>query len=206
MRQFTFHSSALTTRRLDLFPSDIEVKSEPMLFNCSHEAALDLGGPLTRAWLNALAWAPDIVDMPGWYPCVPGWHHDDVTRTRPDGQPNYDVPQAAEHAMTILGSADCATEFAFGRADFPEVRPGRVVYGDWHPLVEQHIQAGRLRREPVDVGTIVYFDAYTWHRGVPCVRGGWRWFARASRRTMRTPTNEVRAQVQVYLPAVDAGW
>ena len=81
--------------------SDDEVKNEPMLFSCNFEYALILGGPLTARFLAALPpeflMAKDlIIDsrvhmlMPGWFPCIPGYHHDDVPRaSRLCGQPNY---------------------------------------------------------------------------------------------------------------------
>ena len=63
-----------------MFPSTWDtdtVKNEPMLFNCSGEAAYELGGPITRAFLDRLPedWRESkfVVDsrvhmlMKGWY-------------------------------------------------------------------------------------------------------------------------------------------
>jgi hypothetical protein len=68
-----------------------EIKREPMLHRATAQFALENGGPLTRSFLLSLqlAWSADIlVDsrvhmlMPGMWPCIPGWHHDDVPRSR----------------------------------------------------------------------------------------------------------------------------
>lgn len=81
-----------------VWPTEI-VKNEPMLFSCDLDATRELGGPITRAWLDAIltdaSIGPYIIDtrvhmlMPGFWPCIPGWHHDDVPREREDGQPDY---------------------------------------------------------------------------------------------------------------------
>lgn len=81
--------------------TDNEVKNEPMLFSCDRDASIALGGPITKAFLDSLYPEflnhPDfILDtrvhmlMPGWFPCIPGYHHDDVPRNNTNGQPNYD--------------------------------------------------------------------------------------------------------------------
>lgn len=58
--------------------------------------------------------------MPGWYPCIPGWHHDDVQRTRKDKQPDYfaENPIRAQHIMMLVGADVSATEFATGETGF----------------------------------------------------------------------------------------
>ncbi len=85
------------------------VKNEPMLFNCDFRTAYEIGGPITRAFLDAIECDGygGIIDtrvhmlMPVWFPCIPGWHHDDVPRSRPDGQPNYESPE--HHTRHVMG-------------------------------------------------------------------------------------------------------
>src|SRR5262249_36308588 len=85
-----------------------QVKAEPTFFAAGIDFARRHGGPITHAVLDAL---PDdwraaglVIDsrthllMPGWFPCIPGWHLDDVPRTRSDGQPEHRNPAYwAEH-------------------------------------------------------------------------------------------------------------
>ena len=195
-----------------------EIKNEPMLFNCDGPAAMELGGSLTHAFVATLPgdWlgAPDlIIDsrvhmlMPGWFPCIPGYHHDDVPRSRADGQPNYETPEyRSEHVMCLVNADVCPTAFAVGALDFTVPPLGTTIYEQWHPDVESAVKAGVLTIVSVPDSTLAYFDDRTWHQGTAAVKGGWRWFIRASRNTGRKPTNELRRQVQVYLANPMQGW
>lgn len=193
-----------------------DVKNEPMLFSCDRKTAHELGGPMTRAFLAALKadWRDGeiIIDsrvhmlMPGFWPCIPGWHHDDVPREREDGQPNYYNPSyEAEHCMAIVGEAS-VTEFAVGAVFLPDVSLGEVYYRTWHPLINEAIEAADLTVMKAPVGRLIYFDSHAFHQGVPATKTGWRWFIRASRNTSRRATNELRKQVQVYLSEPMQGW
>lgn len=189
------------------------VKSEPMLFNCDAASARRLGGPITRAFLDALGFDPVVVDtrvhmlMPGWFPCIPGFHHDDVPRTRPDGQPDYDdPPYRSKHAMALINGEIAATEFAVGYCDMPAVPLGETIYKVWHQEVERLLASGELQRQHAPSNRVVWFDDEAFHQGVRATGAGWRWFGRASWNTDRKPTNEVRRQVQVYLENPMEGW
>lgn len=220
---FTILDGQLRTRTV------ADIKNEPMLFNCDHDAAADKGGALTNEFLHLLPadWqqSPLIIDsrshmlMPGWYPCIPGWHHDDVPRTRADGQPNYAMGQMrAEHVMALVSSNDepfCQTEFALGDAAFVEPPQGTVLYEQWHKDVELLLTNNVLQRVEAPLRRLIKFDDRTWHRGTAAKANGWRWFIRATRyrdqhgRVITRPTpsaNEIRAQSQIYMSATNAGW
>jgi hypothetical protein len=203
-----------------------EIKNEPMLFNCDFAAANELGGPLTDEFISLLPddWKniPLVIDsrthmlMPGWYPCIPGWHHDDVPRTRADGQPNYDEGQLrSEHIMALVGGEICATEFAVGEVDLIVPKLGKTIYEDWDRDVELLVNNGAMTRESVPTNRLIHFDDRAFHRGTPAIASGWRWFIRASRyfdkdgNPVDRPnprTNEIRKQSQVYMPTINAGW
>ena len=205
---------------------DIAIKNEPMLFNCDLEGAGRLGGPITYCFLNKLpqSWrdVPLVIDsrvhmlMPGWYPCIPGWHHDDVPRTRSDGQPNYGPGQCrSEHVIALVNGGICPTEFATGTEFFTEPALGRTIYADWHHEVENRIRRGQLAVEVAPSNRLVLFNDRTWHRCQAANANGWRFFIRASRYFAPdgTPiprgnprTNEVRRQVQVYMDDPNLGW
>lgn len=200
---------------------DEVIKNEPMFFNCSLMYALKFGGPITKAFFKALI--PSIprsvklVDvvfdsrvhmlMPGWYPCIPGYHHDDVPRSRVDGQPNYYDPEyRSEHALALVNGDICPTEFAVGQFELSEVPIGETIYKVWHEEVVQQLNDRVGMRWNAPTNTIVHFDDRSFHQGVPAVKSGWRWFGRASWNTNRKPTNEIRRQVQVYLENPMEGW
>lgn len=217
MSGFSFDSWFGLGERMPAFDQSF-VKNEPMLFNCDVAHAFNLGGPISRSFLLALGpWMREYNDvvidtrvhmlMPGWYPAIPGFHHDDVPRGQ-DGQPDYDAPAyRAEHAMALINGYICPTEFAVGKVELPRPVPGRgATYGQWHPIVDFNISDGILRRESVPSNRIVHFDWQSFHQGTAAVAGGWRWFGRATRNTHRQPTNEVRRQVQVYLEKPMEGW
>jgi hypothetical protein len=199
----------------------VNIKNEPMLFNCDARAAMEKGGPITRDFLSSLDESIVrreglVIDsrvhmlMKGWYPCIPGWHHDDVARTREDGQPDYKSAPITWHAMAIVSSVEglCPTEFAIGDVALREVPLGGVVYKEWDRIVENLCKGGDLARWTVPEARVVVFDSCSFHRGVSATRDGWRFFIRASWRTTRVPTNEVRRQANVYVPIdrINEGW
>lgn len=208
--------------------SDTEIKNEPMLFSSCYDHARGVsqfgggGGDITKAFLDAL---PEelknnktIIDsrahmlMPGWFPCVHGYHHDDVPRTWYDRvsdklQPNYVNPSyRSKHVMALFHSHICPTEFAIGKADFSDPTSHDIVYKYWHNEVINNIKAGHLHKVIAPDHQLIFFDDRTWHQGTKAVKEGWRFFIRASWDTGRIATNEVRRQVQVYLENTMEGW
>lgn len=215
MNRFTFNSRTTGGAVLPE-ATEKEIKDEPMLFKCNGEYAMELGGRLTHLFLSALPedWknTPILIDsrshmlMPGWFPCIPGWHHDDVPRERADGQPDYiDPSYYAEHVMALWGDASL-TEFAIGEETFDDVPMGGVYYREWHSEVELMIQRKQLIRTIANQRQLIFFNWQTWHQGTPATKSGWRFFIRATRYSKAKPSNEIRHQAQVYLPAPMAGW
>ena len=225
MKTYSFDSKCAFGATLPEFTQE-QVKNEPMFFNCDPDFAYWNGGPITRAFIEALQLEgdlPKVIDsrvhmlMPGWIPAIPGWHHDDVPRSRVEGghvkmsqhgQPNYDAPAYhSRHALALVNGDVAPTEFALGTHELPFIEDGRgPVYKHWHDMVEEQIEAGVMTRFEVPSNRIVTFDWQTMHRAVPAKSNGWRWFGRASYQTGREPTNEIRRQVQVYLPVPTEGW
>lgn len=216
MKSFTFNSAVEIDDEELPRAEDFLIKQEPMLFRCDWEHAAELGGPLTTKFLSNLPdewkYSEISVDsrvhmlMPGWFPCIPGWHHDDVPRERCDGQPNYVNPSyRAKHAMALWGDASL-TEFASGIATFPDIPVGGVFYRAWHPMVEEKLGTGELTKMIAPERRIVFFDWETWHQGKEATKSGWRFFIRATRDSLQPPKNEIRHNCQVYMPAPMAGW
>lgn len=218
MKAFKFNSQMEVLGHMPKFDQSI-VKEEPMFFNSSIEYAYEHGGPITKAFLDSLP-NKDIVDyvfdsrvhmlMEGFYPCIPGWHHDDVPRSTANGQPNYINPEYhSDHILGLVNGDICPTEFCIGEAEMPDVDEGEVYYRVWHERLEEFIKAGKLQVVQAANDPIIKFDAHSFHRGQQALKGGWRWFGRVSWNTDRcnNKTNEIRKQVQVYIPSPDhRGW
>ena len=196
--------------------SDEQIKEEPMFFNCTTKFAAENGGPITKELVSLLGkrfQEEGILDsrvhmlMPGWYPCIPGWHHDDVPRSTLTGQPNYVDPEYRSlHCLALVNSDVAPTEFMVSNKNqsikVPTPDPSRVTYEHWNEYLTQQPQGKTIQAED----RLYFFDCDTFHRGTAAVRNGWRWFGRVSINTDRKPTNEIRRQAQVYMSAVNAGW
>ncbi len=203
--------------------SDEAIESEPMLHRADLEFSRKNGGSITRSFLRALdyyGWLEGCdsdfyIDsrshmlMEGWYPCIPGWHHDDVPRTRIDKQPNYETPEYyAEHAMLLLNADLAPTEFITGVFNLPEVPIGETVYEKWHKEVDKAYAENPLKyvKEYAPNDRIVVFNSSTFHQGTTAVNSGWRFFIRATKKSKATIKNKIRKNANVYLPAPFAGW
>ena len=192
------------------------LKNEPMFFNASLDFAYDNGGPITKRWVAEITrrypTTEMVVDtrvhmlMKNWFPCIPGWHHDDVPRSGRDGQPNYISPEyRSQHIMTLINGHICPTEFAMGQIEL-EIPTKGIIYKQWHLEVEEALADGRLGKWYAPSGALIHFNDRAFHQGNRAREDGWRWFGRASWNTERKPTNEIRRQVQVYLEYPMEGW
>lgn len=194
------------------------IKNEPMFFNCTWQYAFDNGGEPTKEFLLALPSSlhndKTIIDsrvhmlMKGWFPCIPGFHHDDVPRgIDTKGQPDYYNPSyRSNHALVLFNADVCPTEFALGETEFSEPNQHEIIYKEWHKEVINKINDGSLTSIKAPNNQIVYFNDRSWHQGTKAVENGWRLFIRASWNTERKPTNEIRRQVQVYMENPMEGW
>jgi hypothetical protein len=194
-----------------------EVKNEPMLFNCDIRHSIKYGKSITLDFLMSLPMEilknPTFIFdsrvhmlMKGWFPCIPGFHHDDVERTLATGQPNYINPSTrSNHAFALVNGDICPTEFALGDYSL-EIPEEGIIYKEWHPKVQSLISDGLMTSHKVKSNQVIFFNDRAFHQGTKAVENGWRWFGRASWDTTRKPTNEIRNQVQVYLEFPMEGW
>lgn len=215
---------------LNSFAEDIknsEIKNEKMFFNSDLNFAYEQGGSITKSFIDALPedWrnGEAVFDsrvhmlMPGWYPAIPGFHHDDVPR--PDipvgqhfitaGQPDYDNPRyLSEHILGLVNATICPTNFALGKCTMPEIKDGDLIYRKWHKEVEKLLSENKMELLEAPDRKLVYFDWQTFHSGTKTISNGWRWFGRVSKNTDRTKkiSNEIRVNAQVYLEFPMEGW
>lgn len=201
---------------------NVSIEKEPMFYRADLDFVQSNMGWIHRNFINRLrkdGWLKDgekvIFDsrvhmlMRGWYPCIPGWHHDDVPRTRPDGQPDYfNKTYFAQHAMMLLNAKLSPTQFLIGEFQLPEPEQNKVIYQEWDRRIELLLRLDPKAYERVSApgNRVIYFDARTLHQGTPATGDGWRLFIRASKNTDVEPANKIRRNANVYLPAPFAGW
>lgn len=219
MKQHKLFNSQI--KKIKPFATDINndvIKNETMFFNSDLKFAYNNGGEITKSFIENLPidWIlGDVVFdsrvhmlMKDWYPCIPGWHHDDVPRTN-NGQPDYDNQHYfSEHILGVVNSDICPTKFALGEVYMPPINEGEIVYNIWNNVVESEILEGNLRQVNISDRILTYLDCNTFHTGQKALTNGWRWFGRISRNTDRTKaiTNEIRVNAQVYLEFPTKGW
>lgn len=199
-----------------------EVKNEPMVFSASYEFAYEHGGDITRLYLEMLE-MNDSVDLsalvidtrvhmlkPGWFPSIPGWHCDAIPRNE-DRIVDLDhphIPNIKHHLALVDCGTGSLTKFL---VDEPEGLPkvadeGENLWGTHSKLIREALERDELTSYEVDNEFLYHFPAMKYHTSVPATGHGWRFFFRASENTLtRGPFNEIRNQVQVYLP-LDIGW
>lgn len=199
-------------------PDQSIIKNEPMFFNSSPEFAYKFGGLITKSFLAPLMtewWEGAVFDsrvhmlMKDWYPAIPGYHHDDVPRTRKDRQPNYDTPEyKSEHICGLVNGTICPTQFAIGEASMSVVPEGQLIYRQWHKEVCEQLEKGTLQLVECPSLHWIYFNWQTFHQGRKAIASGFRWFGRLSRKTERSKhiTNEIRVNCNCYLEFPMEGW
>lgn len=222
-----FESNIQKLNKFALNISNDEIKKEPMFFNSDLEFAYNNGGSITKSFIDNLPndWKDQnvVLDsrihmlMPGWYPAIPGWHHDDVPRPIiptgqhfiTAGQPDYDNQRYfSEHILGLVNADICPTAFAKGICLMPAIPEGELIYRQWHKEVEELIEDNILQKELSEDRQLYKFDWQTFHTGTGAIQHGWRWFGRVSRKTERVHniTNEIRVNAQVYLEFPMEGW
>jgi hypothetical protein len=203
---------------LDPLPKFSEgvIKSEPMLYAADLEFAKKNAGEITKLFIERCLSGHDdwIIDsrvhmlMPGWYPCIPGWHHDDVPRYTENGQPNYKNPDyKAEHIMCCWGDT-AMPQFSLMNDYKLSYDKGSdaTIYKQFDEQINRISESDPNHIVSIIPGAPVYFTWQDIHRGVPASKSGWRFFIRASRNTFRQKYNQIRINCNVYLSEVNAGW
>lgn len=192
------------------------LRTLPQFFRATPEFVWRLGGPIYRKFLSAIQFSGEFkyisIDsrvhmlMPGWYPCIPGWHCDDFYR--PNGQqPDLvNVPPMVHYAM-VLGST-AFTEFISKPIELPSpdtFNSDRPLYAHYNEYIEQ-LKQFKLATIHVKSGEIIRFTGLDFHRGTAATNSSWRLFVRATESDIQEPYNELRTQTQVYMPSPFEGW
>lgn len=196
--------------------------NETMLFAADLEFARTHGGPMTCTALEHLESQLDIealeteglrivIDtrvhmlMAGMIPAIGGWHCDALKRdptTVYGNQPNplLHNPGVRHFTVTFSTSDTSRTAFALGPTTV-RVAPGTRTWTTLHNQIVQDDTFHTLARH----GVIYEFDQGTAHKATASVDNGWRFFFRLSLCEL-VPQNQIRRQVQVYIPSESHGW
>lgn len=225
---FIFNPRIVTIASISKRFSTNDIKAEPMLFGADLAFSRTHGGPITNHVLDTLEESDVFIDwrkrfengllplthividsrvnmlMSGMYPSIPGWHGDDVPRGVKYTQPDLNgiETNAFIHFMVLFSDNEkpvSATEFVV------EPVALNVDQDNVWQSVNAGVEALKPRTSRLQEGDIIAFGQEALHRASPCVQSGWRFFIRVSF-TYRKPVNEIRQQVQVYMPIETAGW
>ena len=214
--KYTFTPNIKTVKKLELPVRNTHaIKHEPMIFSGDPNFAHSQGGPLTKEILRevlkdemymAVAMFADennfntVIDtrvtmtMPGMYPSIPGWHCDDVPRSKTHGQPVlHGINPFVQHFMVLLSDQESVSCTEFVSEPFEVDVDMADVWGS----VDRAVERDKPKTGFLSQGEIIRFNQEAIHRASITKTAGWRYFFRASV-THRKPANEIRKQVQVY--------
>lgn len=206
--------------------TDREIIDEPMLFQANEQFAWKNGGPLTKICLLAVGnyvekirgkmsmiYKSPIIDtkvvmlMPEQYPCIPGWHCDNVPRNYSLGQPDLSQLNEPEYHITMhIDSCDdlCNTLFI----NKPSVihYDEKRVWGSIDEYISKNFDESEMTVSAKS-GQIAIFNRATLHRCEAARDKGWRFFFRLSftKGDPKLFLNMKRNQVQVYTTS-GGGW
>lgn len=182
-------------------PTDInDIRDLPQLYGYNSK---DVVNPLITQFISHLPIGEYIIDtklhmlMEGWYPCIPGWHYDEILR-KPNGDLDFvNNDSNKKHYLFIYDEGSGSlTEFCdFYDGSIHNYTELNKMIKEYKPLINS-----------VQNNSIYEFGCIDAHRGIPATGKGWRYFIRATINSQRQFLNEIRTQSQVYLPAVDIGW
>jgi hypothetical protein len=216
-----FHQLHHDTDIQTIYATAEQIEQEPMFYNADVRLVRSTDAPLTRRWLAAMGvdlydtdarWSLDTRShmlMRGWFPAIPGWHHDDVDRGDM-GQPDYDADWVSRPMRLTVVDADdqptgSLTEWIVRQpVSVTWPLPGdEPVYRYW----DNQIESDQYGRWTYESGRTVAFDSGDFHRAMPAKSSGWRWFARLCLNPgQRGAAPKIRRQCQVYLPTTNKGW
>lgn len=143
---------------------------------------------------------------PSWYPVLPGWHCDFITRDDKDNvQPNPKEDEKARHWMVVLGENITPTQFLRTR----NVSMRTKKSSRWSPVdenINKLIEDKKVKTYQVTPGDIILYRDNELHRELPSENHCWRYFFRASLFPKSHPCHrpggtqgKIRPQQQVFL-------
>lgn len=143
--------------------------------------------------------------MSGWYPCIPGWHYDFITRDKNRGiLPNSKQDEKIIHWMVVLGENIIPVQFLRAR-DIKTIIKKPLHWNAVNTAINTLIEKNKAAPLQIDPGDIIKFRGNELHQGLPAEQYCWRYFFCASlfpKNHPQRPTGtrgKIRIQQQVYL-------
>ena len=159
--------------------------------------------PIAKFVLSQLPKESYIIDTrvhmlkPSWYPCIPGWHYDEISRTEDKKLDFENNDYSKIHYLFILD---------FGTGSFTEFcEPNLETWPTDYTQLNEIINEQKPELIRTGNNIIYKFGNTDAHRGIPATGHGFRYFFRATLNSQRQARNEIRKQLNVYLD-VNKGW
>lgn len=136
-------------------PDQKELRHIPQFYRASADYAYRLGGPVVRKFIDALPLDKRFkylsIDsrvhmlMPGWMPCIGGWHCDDFyrpTNEQPDLQGIVRDEKYSKHHALVIGNV-APTEFISTpfNLEIPKVENGKNLYAAFDKWIESELKS-----------------------------------------------------------------
>ena len=185
------------------------IKRENPVFAAGKEFFAERGGPISRAFLDALPdeWRMDyaVIDsMLVWLrpPLCPGIpeYHSEIFPGRIEGvMGEANKERTVEHIACCVGSVSLP-EFIVGDVEFIGI-PDDAVETYWnccenlttrHEVLKAMVADGRVSAKQVDANTLYRYGWGCFYREMPATDYAFRLFIRASRNTQRPICNGLR--------------
>lgn len=194
-----------------------DIRELPQVYTASPDFIVKLGNKelieIVEAALTNIVyrnWKYITVDtrlamlMPGWYPCIPGWHCDDFWRPT-KMQPHLLTAPETEDVMVVLGH-NSRTTFVAESLTIPINESSPDEHGNVYSHLHKAVEFLQPKTFKVNEREFIKFNQLSIHRGEPADSEGWRYFFRLVGSGHIKPKNEVRTQTQVYLTDPFKGW
>ena len=142
----------------------------------------------------------------GWFPCIPGWHFDEIMRHENGNLDIISTDFNKTHYMMVIDiGTNSLTEFCAYRFTKDFLLTHNI---DNYDSFNMTIYMMESPIKTCKSNTIYQFSSLDAHRGVDCKDSGWRYFIRATANHQREYLNQIRTQTQVYIPFynINKGW
>lgn len=177
----TLHSGFRVLTPLGPFSQEM-IRDEPVFSAAPIERARAEGGPIHRAFIDALPTEAKTGTLlgstrlwlrAGWLPGARGLHVDQH-ETASDNQTDYRRPRFPGQPFYSLCAGVSRTRFVFGEVRLPDYGPGERRSLLLRQLVADLEARGEVTSEQVPDSTLVSFDNDSIHETAPAEADGWR--------------------------------
>jgi hypothetical protein len=144
-----------------------------------------------------------LLKIVGSYPCIPGWHCDEVYRK--NNELDWFMTNPDRHFYLCLFDYGTGSLTEFCDYEISDDYNKFKQHKDINEYIKNNKSINIIKTQP---NVIYKFNVNDPHRGIESTGSGWRYFFRATVLSDLTPRNEIREQSQVYVPLerLEDGW